>query len=157
MSPERKVPVVSTTTRLEKRTPSSVATPATRSPSNRGRHRLLEQSQVDLVSSAIESRACTGDDQLVRASHGLRAFGGIQDAKLDPASSVRSPCSPRRPLPDKVPFPIPRWTVARHLPSVRCCGQQKVRQPAARPQAPLGPAWPPPTTMTSNRVGIASF
>src|SRR6266853_602484 len=160
MSPERKVPVVSTTTRLEKRMPSSVTTPATLSPSNRrsstgcwNKVKLGWLSSRDRIARLYRRRSACA-----RVARTAGPFEEFRMRNWIPASSVAIAMAPPKASTSltRCPFPMPPTDGLQDIcPSVSMLWVSKrVRQPArAAASAASVPAWPPPTTTTSNWVG----
>src|SRR6266705_1888617 len=111
MSPDRKVPVVSTTTRLEKRTPSSVTTPAARSPSSRKSYtacwnkvRLGWFSSRDRIACLYRRRSA--------CARVARTAGPLEEFRMRnwiPASSVAIAMAPPKASTSltRCPFPMP--------------------------------------------------
>src|SRR6266849_2940382 len=161
MSPERKVPVVSTTTRLEKRTPSSVTTPATRSPPSSRRSFTACWNKVKLAWFSSRDRIARLYRRRSACARVARTAGPLEEFRMRnwiPASSVAIAMTPPKASTSltRCPFPIPPTDGLQDIcPSVSMLWVSKrVRQPArAAASAASVPAWPPPTTTTSNWVG----
>src|SRR5713101_2742996 len=160
MSPERKVPVVSTTTRLEKRTPSSVTTPATRSPSNR-RSFTACWNKVKLAWFSSRDRIARLYRRRSACARVARTAGPLEEFRMRnwiPASSVAIAMAPPKASTSltRCPFPMPPIDGLQDIcPSVSILWvSRRIRQPArAAASAASVPAWPPPTTITSNWEG----
>jgi hypothetical protein len=125
-------------------------------------HRLLEQPQVGLVLQPAP------DGRLVQHPVGLRPGGahrrplaGIEDAELDAGlvGGQRHRAAECIHLLDQMPLADAADRGLQLIcPASRCCGvSSSVAQPMrAAASAASVPAWPPPTTMTSNSWGCST-
>ena len=161
--PSRKVPAVSTTARPRKRMPTCVTAPTTRSPSSiRSSTACWNSHRLGWFSSRRRIAA------LYSTPVGLRAGGphrrplrAVEDAELDPGlvGGHRHGAAQRVDLLDQVALAdAADRRIAAHLPERLDAVRQQQRRcsPCApRPAPPRCPAWPPPTTMTSNSLGYS--